>query len=474
MSGFAALMALSASQTKETQTAVQSALAQRQRKEELRRKQQEERERQERELQTKLRLRHFEAEKKEQERQQHLEQERQARERVHQRREEEQRAALRYGPKKAKALAPAVGPLKWPGAHSHARAHPDSPKRKAFSDEDDSLGPSLTREEKRERKLQAELKRTFHTARRSTHTGGYVKHGRRLPGGAIDVTTTAPGQAETASATQSIKARISAIPNTLTKLNIVKRDVRTIDEIRQDLAKVKVLAGDEAREFSDWFGKAKKTEPVKRVAQPLASAPSSGANTPASQTSKGSATAPGAAPAVVAAKKSSACGTSSPSGPKPAAGSSSVKSVLKSARRDSHTPPAPKPGLSSSTPLASTVKTPVANALSGSSRKRMRTPSLSDVSVPPKKRALSPNPARENLSNEIWKLFGKDRGSYVRRDVLSDDEDMEVDASILEREELRSSRIARKEEEEALEAERYHEHEKRKRKKEKEMRDRRG
>jgi protein SPT2 len=281
MSGFAALMALSASQTKETQSAVQSALAQRHRKEELRRKQQEERERKERELETKLRLKHFEDEKKEQERQQRLEQERQARERVLQRREEEQRDALRYGPKKAKTISAPDGAPKWPTS-SHS---PE--KHKILSDADgdsarESPGLSLTREEKRERKLQAELKRTFHSAKRSRLTGGYVKEGRRLPGGAIDITTTTPGQADTASGAQSIKARISAIPNTLTKLNIVKRDVRTIDEIRTDLAKVKVLAGDEAREFNDWFGKAKKKEPTKSA---VVSAPPSGANTPASQTS---------------------------------------------------------------------------------------------------------------------------------------------------------------------------------------------
>lgn len=71
-------------------------------------------------------------------------------------------------------------------------------------------------------------------------------------------------------------------------------------------------------------------------------------------------------------------------------------------------------------------------------------------------------------------MFGKDRGSYVGKDVLSDDEDMEADARILEKEELRSSRLAKKEEERALEEERIHELEKRQRKKEKEMRDRRG
>jgi hypothetical protein len=36
-------------------------------------------------------------------------------------------------------------------------------------------------------------------------------------------------------------------------------------------------------------------------------------------------------------------------------------------------------------------------------------------------------------------MFGKDRNKYVGRDVLSDDEDMEADATALEMEEYRRS-----------------------------------
>ena len=39
------------------------------------------------------------------------------------------------------------------------------------------------------------------------------------------------------------------------------------------------------------------------------------------------------------------------------------------------------------------------------------------------------------MANEIWNILGRDRNAYVSRDVFSDDEDMEADASILEREE---------------------------------------
>ena len=33
---------------------------------------------------------------------------------------------------------------------------------------------------------------------------------------------------------------------------------------------------------------------------------------------------------------------------------------------------------------------------------------------------------KDNISSEIWALFGKNRDSYVGRDIMSDDEDMEA------------------------------------------------
>lgn len=69
-------------------------------------------------------------------------------------------------------------------------------------------------------------------------------------------------------------------------------------------------------------------------------------------------------------------------------------------------------------------------------KKRQRSPSLSEESdsdhLPPTRRQ-----AGSGYSNAIWQMFGKDRDRYVNRDVFSDDEDMEADASALEREELR-------------------------------------
>lgn len=69
------------------------------------------------------------------------------------------------------------------------------------------------------------------------------------------------------------------------------------------------------------------------------------------------------------------------------------------------------------------------------SRKRPRSLTRSE-SPPPKRRADSPADA---IRSEIWKLFGKDRTTYVARDIDSDDDDMEADASVLMKEELRRS-----------------------------------
>jgi len=71
-------------------------------------------------------------------------------------------------------------------------------------------------------------------------------------------------------------------------------------------------------------------------------------------------------------------------------------------------------------------------------------------------------------------MFGKDRQQYTSQDVFSDDEDMEADATILEREEAYSARIAKKEDMLAIQEEERHEEEKRKRKREKERAAARG
>lgn len=269
MSGFAALMALSASQTKEAQSAVQTALEQRQRNEELRRKKQEDSERKRREEEAKLRQKRLEDQQKQEALEAKREAERERLEAEQTRREEEARNALLYGPKKAKQHGP-----KWPTSHSGIKE--EVRRRRVGEEDDESAAMALTREEKRQRRMEAEMRRTYQLKRAAS---GYNKAGRRLPGGAIDAPS-APTSDSGASA-QSVKARLAALPNTLTKLNVNKRDVRTIDEILQDRAKAKnvTLDGDDAREFNDWFGRAKKQGPVS-VPSAHSSGSSSGANSP--------------------------------------------------------------------------------------------------------------------------------------------------------------------------------------------------
>lgn len=273
-------MALSASQTKQAQSAVQTALEQRQRNEELRRKKQEEAERKAREEAAKLRQKRFEDEKKQQALEAKREEElaRQLAEQT--RREEEARNVLLYGPKKGKQQG-----SKWPTSQSGIK---EEVRRRRVGEEEEvdsrsgSPAMALTREEKRQRRVEADMRRTYQLKRASS--AGYTKAGRRLPGGAIDVQS-AP-TSDSGSSAQSVKARLAALPNTLTKLNVNKRDTRTIDEILQDRAKAKTatLDGDDAREFNDWFGKSKKKEsgslPSTQSSATLASAPSSGANSP--------------------------------------------------------------------------------------------------------------------------------------------------------------------------------------------------
>jgi len=285
MSSFQALMALSASQTKESQSAVQIALRERQRKEAAKRKEQEEKDRKQREQERQLRLKHFEEEKKEQERKKREEEKRRALEHALQRREDEQRNALLYGPKKAN---------KYPTSTSGVKEAVRKSRLPSADDRNDEPSPGLflTREELRQRKQQAEQRRLYATSRRSSGTGSYSKQGKRLPGGAVDIAT--PTCTAENGSFKSVKDRLAAQPITLTKLNVVKRDTRTIDEIVQDRAKAKVLDGDKAREFSDWFGSSKKKDSAKKGSPPASALSTSSlsssmvATPPASQSAVGS------------------------------------------------------------------------------------------------------------------------------------------------------------------------------------------
>ncbi|KAF7375257.1 Member of major facilitator superfamily multidrug-dha1 sub-family [Mycena sanguinolenta] len=446
--GYKALLAMGDSHNKSVESTVQAVLAQKKLKEEQRRKQQEEQERKQRELETKLRLRHFEEQKKKAEAEARKEEERKAKEADLLRREAEQRDALRYGPKKAKAVA---GSSKWPASDSGVR---DEVRRRRVPDDDDDDGPGsmLTREEKRERKIQAELKRAFHAPRKPVGNATHRKPGapgRRLPGGALNIVDD-PSAVATGGGSGSVKERLAAMPNTLTRLNVVKRDTRTIDEIVRDRRENKetVLNGDQARTFDDWF-------------------------TPSSRAKKEKSAAPSPSPSEPARGQKALTPIPSSSASSSSSRASQLTPASSSKRTALPTPTTrPKPKVPASAPASNAKKRPRSLSLSRSASppppKRSHLAPGSSNPLPPRSHSPRAGPSTSALSEEIWGLFGKNKASYVARDVFSDSEDdddmMEADASALEREEKYSARIARREEREAEEEERRHEEEKRRRK----------
>ncbi|KAJ7039685.1 hypothetical protein C8F04DRAFT_298958 [Mycena alexandri] len=430
---YKALMALGESHTKSVESTVQAVLAEKKQKEQQRRKQQELQERKERELEAKMRLRHFEEQKRKAELEAKRAEERKAKEADLLRREAEQRDALRYGPKKAKSAAG-----KWPTSSSGV--HDEVRKKRLPDDDDDDMGIALTREEKRERKLQAELKRAFHSPRRvNSATGAYRKPGGRLPGGAYDVATSSADKATATSGPGNVKDRLTKMPNTLTRLNVVKRDTRTIDEIVRDRRENKeVLNGDQARGFDDWFTPSSRTQPKKEKAPVPSSSASSSSSRPSSQPMPPPAARRSAAPVATPKPRPKA------SAPAPASSSAKKRPRSLSDSRSSTPPPA--------------KRSHMASASSSKSMKPIKSTS----------RSRSPlNDDESRLSETIWGIFGKNKATYAARDVLSDSEDddeMEAGASALEWEEKISERTARKEDREAEIEERRHEEDKRRRK----------
>ncbi len=287
-------MAISATHTRENQLAVKHALQERQRKETLQRKQQQEREAKERELEKKLRIQRFEEEKRQKEKMERMEAELRAKELAREKKEEEQRNALLYGRKKAAKFAASGGSS--PKYPQSAAARDAAAARKRLGDDmddEDSSAPALTREELRQKKREAELRRQLArgTSRRTT-TGGYRKDGQSLPGGAVNIVVNANGESVTPvsavssdpTGIKSLKERLTQGPNTLVLLQTKVRDRRTVDEAQQDIriklgkATNKVLSGEDARSFDDWFGNSKEKEKIPPKGSP---APRSASSTPA-------------------------------------------------------------------------------------------------------------------------------------------------------------------------------------------------
>ncbi|KAI0784275.1 SPT2 chromatin protein-domain-containing protein [Abortiporus biennis] len=466
MSSFSALMALSRTQTSESEAAVKAALAEKQRKDALKRKQQEEKDRKDKELEAKLRLKRFEEEKRQQEREKKLAEQRAAKERERERKEEEQRQLLRYGPsgsgKRSKS--------EYPSSRNLMRRHSDS--------DDEGGGMALTREEKRKARQERELRYGLSSSKRSGNSSGYHRAGRRLPGGAIDSTS---GDRNSSGSYRSARERLMVEPPTLIKLNVNKRDTRTIDEISRDLERKKegrVLTGDEAKSFGDWWGTSKgKSKDESRATSIFGSRESSlerdhlveSKSTETTSKSKSQSTTPPAQSGGSATPKTASTSYASKvanGASKPLNGSmkTSTKGTLE--RNNSMSKPSTSKAVGKSFASLGSMKSSATRPTSSApiSKKRTRSPSMSPSPPPAKRRPTGHG--GPDISTEIWKLFGKDRSSYVARDVFSDDEDMEADAGAVMREEARSARLARKEDEIAMEEERRYEEEKRRRKKE--------
>jgi len=415
-STFATLMAISASNTQASQRAAQQALAEKKRKEEEEMRKRAERERKEKELENRLRLKHFEDEKREREKKEREERLNEEKERLREKKEAMVRDKLLGNVKKAsRSRSPS-----YPSVNSGPRD--ELRKKRVPSDEEDNGGSFLTRQEKRERRKIADLKFGSGRSKRvTTGSGPFQKSRRVLPGGGVDLGGSDGGQGSGSSA-QSVKARLAAMPNTLQKLNVNKRDTRTIDEIIRDRERGKegrILNGDQAKDFNDWFGKKKDTSGLtKKTAALDISANDSRSGTPPSLTS-------------TLNKKPSTSSLSSLNKTKDSTKPSPMK-----ATPTSRPGPSSKPtGSGASKPRPSSAHIP-----SSAGKKHSRSESLSEdeeeYDSPPSKKRYAP-PTQGDYRSEIWKLFGKDRSSYVNNTVDSDEDDMEADAMDLEREEMR-------------------------------------
>ncbi|KAF8339766.1 uncharacterized protein EI90DRAFT_3037697 [Cantharellus anzutake] len=241
MSSFASLMKKAAAVAEKSSKEAAVILAQREEEKRKARLEQERREAKERELRRLLILREAEARKKAE--------------------QDEQRKREETAQKeKEKLLKPSS-----PSSVLLARKATLNDKSRSSSPRTTHLTPSssshaLTREEKRA--LADPLLREKVLKSRSSGSGS-KKYGARLPGGAINRKSTASSSQP---AGTSARARIAADFQTLTPLNTVRRDLRSIDEITRDLENRRFgasvekveLVGPDATHFTDWFSKSKK------------------------------------------------------------------------------------------------------------------------------------------------------------------------------------------------------------------------
>ena len=420
-STFATLMAISASNTQASQRAAQQALAEKKRKEEEELRKRAEREKKEKELEARLRLKHFEDEKRDRERKEREERLHEEKERLREKKEAMVRDKLLGNLNKAASRSRSPS---YPTVNSGSR---DDLRRKRLPSDDEDEDTFLTREEKRERKRIADLKFGGRSKRVTVGNGASQRSIRVLPGGAVDSGIVDVGQNSPGSSSQSIKARLAAMPNTLQKLNVNKRDTRTIDEIVRDRERSKegrVLNGEQAKEFNDWFGKKKDSTGLTNKTAAL--------NLSANGSRSGTPTASNKPVSGSALNKKSSTTSLPPFG--------KSKDPLKPS--PPKTTPTSRPGPSSRPSGSAAVKQRPSSAHipPSAGKKHRRSESFSEgeeeYDSPPSKKRYAPT-AQDDYRSEIWKLFGKDRSRYVNDGVDSDEDDMEADAMDLEREEMR-------------------------------------
>jgi len=463
-SGFAALLKMSQDQTAQSEKVIESQIAAHRVQLEKKRKEQEAKDRKEREIEAKLRAKRLEDQQKEEERKLKRAQEEEMRAKELAKREAQMRDSLRFGPKKA-------------SANGSSKV-----KRTSNNESDDDLGSqALTREEKRERRLAAQLRRkaTSTTSRRGRNGGHRLtslpdgRTVRRLPGGAVDVTVVsrladpnADSQLQLGElANRSARERLAAMPAILTKLNTVKRDTRTTDDVytERQKNKQKVLAGEDAKSFNDWFGKKKKeAEASSKITSQATSQQSVPSRLP-STSPAGSATpslSPGPSPkqkhAALALSARSLPSVAKPNNAKPSAGSSTHRQV-----------PASKP-VKAKRPMSPSLSPPPAKrrAIAAVASSKPALQHSSSRRPPARKKSWdSEEEDYPEVSKLIQDMFRRDRGPY-RGDIDDGDDSDAMEAGVDEvlDEEDKSTRIAKKEDAAALREEMERERQKKLRK----------
>ncbi|KAG9017995.1 hypothetical protein FRB90_012720 [Tulasnella sp. 427] len=330
---------------------------------------------------------------------------------------------------------------------------------------------ALTREEKRMAK--DPLRKDEVKNRKAGATASRQRRDNRLPGGALNATDSAGSSASPSGSRISspaangmtARARLTShFAPTLTKLNTEKRDTRTIDEITRDLKRGRIggsgevdsiLSGEKAQNFGDWFAKKDKGKAVE-----------------AADAKKR----PDAANAVPA--RTNGLSANGIRTLKPNASGRALQSAVTTA--SINTQARSRPEAASRQLSANSAHLKPQTSATTRKRSRERSSSIdsfieddedSEEERRYAKRKAGAGSRRDVLDDDlggdtrdlIWQLMGRKRSEYMSRDVDSDD-DMEVTGFELEREELRSARIAKREDAMEEAEEKRREEEKRRRK----------